>query len=362
MTRRAEPDIVLQGEAGGCDAPLLRAALALSAVTGRGFRFDSLRADASPPGLDAALLACTRAAAEICRAGVEGAEPGSTALAFRPGAVRAGTYSFDTPGGTAALLHTVLLPLSFAPARSRVRLCGPTHAAGEPSFHDLAVGFLPAAERVGLGCELSLESAGPGAEPGVVHAHVFPAPRWSGLDAVQRGLLRELRAVVLSANAPAGAAMALERAVAERLRSRGLAGETEALPVPAARGRGLGLLLAALFERSTVTFFRAAGDAVPAAIAADAVDALQRFLGTRGAFDASLAAQVLLPAAVAASPWAVRGRIGAGAPSRSQFAVSEVAPELFALADAARRFLGVEVRIGGLPGREGLVAIRPQGG
>lgn len=80
-----------QGEGGG---QILRSALSLSMITGQPFTITGIRAGRAKPGLLRQHLTAVKAAAEICRATVEGAELGSQHLVFRPGTVRGGDYRF----------------------------------------------------------------------------------------------------------------------------------------------------------------------------------------------------------------------------------------------------------------------------
>ncbi|MCP3960679.1 MAG: hypothetical protein GY719_22780, partial [bacterium] len=59
------------------------------------FHITRIRANRSKPGLRPQHLAAVRAAAAISRAQVQGADPGSTSLQFRPGRVQPGAYQFD---------------------------------------------------------------------------------------------------------------------------------------------------------------------------------------------------------------------------------------------------------------------------
>ena len=65
-----------QGEGGG---QILRSALSLSMITGQPFTITGIRAGRAKPGLLRQHLTAVKAAAEICRATVEGAELGSQA-------------------------------------------------------------------------------------------------------------------------------------------------------------------------------------------------------------------------------------------------------------------------------------------
>ena len=73
------------GEGGG---QILRTSLALSALTGKPLRLEKIRAGREKPGLKRQHLTAVKAAAAVCGARVEGAELGSMALAFDPGAIR----------------------------------------------------------------------------------------------------------------------------------------------------------------------------------------------------------------------------------------------------------------------------------
>jgi len=80
-----------QGEGGG---QILRTALALSAITGKPFRMENVRAGREKPGLMRQHLTALRAAADICNATITGDELGSRELSFTPGKVNPGHYKF----------------------------------------------------------------------------------------------------------------------------------------------------------------------------------------------------------------------------------------------------------------------------
>ena len=80
--------ICLDGSFGEGGGQILRTSLALSALTGRPLRLEKIRAGREKPGLKRQHLTAVKAAAAVCGARVEGAELGSMALAFDPGAIR----------------------------------------------------------------------------------------------------------------------------------------------------------------------------------------------------------------------------------------------------------------------------------
>lgn len=88
-----------QGEGGG---QILRSALSLSMITGQPFTITDIRAGRAKPGLLRQHLTAVKAATEICRATVEGAELRAQRLIFRPGTVRGGVTALLSEAPEAA--------------------------------------------------------------------------------------------------------------------------------------------------------------------------------------------------------------------------------------------------------------------
>ena len=147
------------GEGGG---QILRTAVALSAVTGKGFRAHSLRRGRPNPGLARQHLASVEAVARVCGAEVEGAGLGATELTFRPARIRPGKYRISTGGaGSATLvLQAVLPPLALAPGPSEINLEGGTHNPYAPPFEFLEWTLAPLLRRVGIRLDLQLHRPG----------------------------------------------------------------------------------------------------------------------------------------------------------------------------------------------------------
>lgn len=148
-----------EGEGGG---QILRTALALSAVTGRAFRIDRIRARRAKPGLAAQHLTCVQAAAAVCGARVDGAGLGSTTLTFSPSDVihKDRTFSVGTVGATALVAQTVIPPLLVVAGRSRLVFEGGTHGKMAPSSDFLARTFVPALRRMGARVDVEVERRG----------------------------------------------------------------------------------------------------------------------------------------------------------------------------------------------------------
>ena len=133
--------LVIDGSHSEGGGQILRTALALSAVTEKAVRIDSIRARRTKPGLAAQHLTAVRSVARLCRAQVGGDELGSQRLTFMPqGSPRPGTYAFDVAtarkGGSAGsaplVLQAVLLPLTRASGSSTVTIDGGTHLPQSP--------------------------------------------------------------------------------------------------------------------------------------------------------------------------------------------------------------------------------------
>jgi RNA 3'-terminal phosphate cyclase (ATP) len=181
----------------------LRTALALSAVSGRGFRMERIRAAELRPGLRPRHLAAVRAFALCCGAEVHGAFEGSPDLRFAPGAPAAGEFTFEigAAGAATLLLQAVVAALATAAAPSRLTLIGGTHVPRSPSYHFLARNWAPLVERLGLRLQPQLGRAGfaPRAE-GRLGCELRPWPRPATLDLSRRGALVAVRGIAGSAH------------------------------------------------------------------------------------------------------------------------------------------------------------------
>jgi hypothetical protein len=111
--------IHLDGSMGEGGGQILRSALSLALITGQPFLLENVRKQRAKPGLQRQHLTAVQAATEVGAARVEGAELGSTRLAFRPGRIRGGSYRFaiSTAGSSMLVLQTVL-PATSSSARS----------------------------------------------------------------------------------------------------------------------------------------------------------------------------------------------------------------------------------------------------
>lgn len=148
-----------QGEGGG---QVLRTSLTLALLTQRPVEVINIRANRKKPGLLRQHLTCVRAAQTICDGQVEGDELGSSRVLFIPGKTMSGEYHFSisTAGSTSLVCQTILLPLAFAGAESKVTFEGGTHNGLAPSVTFLQWSFLPVLKQMGLSTEVRLDKYG----------------------------------------------------------------------------------------------------------------------------------------------------------------------------------------------------------
>jgi len=354
MTVEGTDTIHLDHLGGPDGAEVLRAALVAASVTDRAF---SAAPEAGHSWSESERRAL--AAAETLGSQVVHADGSVEVTGRRP---KAGQFTL-AGGATSAvsLLQQAALPLALSSGPSRLRLTGLTHSTEPDAFPTLAFGWAPLAERIGLVSEISLDSAGLGPDSeGLISARVFPAPRLNGLELQQRGLLQEVRALVSVAGLGIDATRRGERRLSERLRPLGIAPMLEALPLPVEKGQGGAIALVVQFEHLRVTFGAPIGDGVTIEDAADrAVEQLRNYMRSRGALTPDLAHRLLIPMAVASSSFGAPGAIRADQRPASRVTVAEVTPLLLRIADVARKFLDVQVRILGFPGSDGVLDVRP---
>ena len=301
MSRDSDP-LVLDGARGEGGGQILRTALALSLCLQRPFRIHSIRAARRQPGLRPQHLVAVQAAAELSRAEVEGAQPGSRELLFRPTQRPTGgryRFSIGTAGSTTLVLQTLLPVLLTAPEPSQISLEGGTHNPLAPTFEFLQRTFLPLIARMGPRVSARLER--PGFYPaggGLIRVGIEPMARLRPLDLPEPGAKYEIEASALLCRLPqhiaqrelavVGGAFALDES---RLHIRRLDS-----------GRSPGNVLTVEVVRGGVTdLFSGIGRrGLPAEVVArEAVKQVRRYLEAGVSVGEHLADQLLLPLALA---------------------------------------------------------------
>ena len=185
-----------QGEGGG---QVLRTSLALSLVTQTPFRMENVRAGRAKPGLMRQHLTAVKAAAEVGRASVAGAEVGSKQIEFRPREVLPGNYRFSvgTAGSVTLVFQTVLPALMSADGPSMLMMEGGTHNPLAPPFEFLKNVYAPLVAKMGVGVGLELQKAGFYPAGGGQFRAVVQPGKLSPLELLERGPLRERRATAI---------------------------------------------------------------------------------------------------------------------------------------------------------------------
>ncbi len=324
-----------QGEGGG---QILRTSLSLSALTGRPFRLNNIRANRSKPGLRPQHLTAVRAAAAICNAALRGADLNSTSLEFHPQSrPRGGEYYFDvadaakgsSAGSVTLLFQAILWPLLFADGSSQVTLRGGTHVPFSPPYHYTAEVFQPALARLGADFRLILREWGWNPSGGgMVTAVIQPitALKAAVFEPIAASQIGGIAAVT---NLPAHIPQRMARRAANLLEQAGYAPAIHPLR-ERGRGPGAGICL----WRPQAGFSSLGRKGLPAdKVAETAVADLLAFEDNKAAVDKYLADQLLLPLALANG--------------RSAYTTNELTQHTLTNAQLLRQWLGVTITIDG---------------
>ena len=287
------------GEGGG---QILRSSLALSMVLGKPFSMTRIRSGRKKPGLMQQHLTAVRAAACMCKADVQGAEIGSTALVFAPGSVAAGDYHFriGTAGSATLVLQALLPGLLTAGAESQLTLEGGTHNPFAPPFDFLTKAFVPQLRRMGARIDLQLDRLGFYPQGGGrFTAVIHPVKYWQRFELLQRGPIKARRVRALVANLPSS--------IAER-ECRAIASETgwpdesfHVEEVTRARGPGNVVFVELVSEHVTELFTAFGQRGVPAEkVARRAWNEARQYIAADVPVGIHLADQLMLPLGIAA--------------------------------------------------------------
>jgi RNA 3'-terminal phosphate cyclase (ATP) len=293
--------LVIDGSAGEGGGQILRSSLALSLVTGAGFRIEGIRAGRKKPGLLRQHLTAVQAAARISGARVEGDDMGSLALTFSPGAVVPGEYAFSvgTAGSATLVLQTVLPALMTAAKPSTITLEGGTHNPAAPPFEFLEQAFFRVLNGMGPTVRADLKRHGfHPAGGGRLSVSITPVSRLRGLELHERGEVTSRRATAMVAHLPEPIARRELEVVSRKLswKEEWLATKV----VSDSHGPGNVLLLEIGSEKSheVIAAFGTRGVSAEA-VAEHAVDEARRYLASEAPVGAYLADQILLPLAIA---------------------------------------------------------------
>jgi len=143
------------GEGGG---QIVRTAVALSAVTKKGVRIAKIRQGRPKPGLAPQHAQAIRALAGICNAEINGVEPGSSEILFRPQEIRAGSRRVEigTAGSVTLLMQCLLPALLRADRPTSLHVQGGTDVQWAPTADYFRNVFLPALSLFGALARMEL--------------------------------------------------------------------------------------------------------------------------------------------------------------------------------------------------------------
>ena len=245
--------IHIDGAAKSGSGTIVRYAMALSSLLGRELHMTNIRAKRSRPGLRPQHLTALRAAADLCRASLTGAEIGSRQIEFHPSGSPSGAprrLDVGTAGSLTLVLQCLLPALAEADSDSALTLIGGTDVPFSPPFDYFARVFLPALR--GAGAPVVCELVSRGFYPkggGEAKVQVTPARTIAPIAWLERGGVERITGRSFSLGLPEHIARRMREAACARLQRAGY-GETAIEIEVVARGRseGCGLALEAICE------------------------------------------------------------------------------------------------------------------
>jgi len=194
---------------------IVRQAVGLAALTGRGIHVVNARIKRPKPGLRRQHAQAVEAIRQLVDGTTEGAILGSRELVFQPGKPQASpryVWDIGSAGSTTALALAVLPVLAFAPAPVTIELHGGLFQDFAPSFYHIEHVLLPLLRRMGMEVDVRLER--PGYVPtgqGIWHLSAIPAT--NGLQPLildQAGVVKKIWGIALSSRLK-------ERSVSDRM-------------------------------------------------------------------------------------------------------------------------------------------------
>ena len=292
--------LFIDGDMGEGGGQVLRSALALSVCRQIPFQLHNIRARREKPGLQPQHLAAVRAAAQISRATVEGADIGSQSLRFLPNGIYPGNYQINigTAGSATLLVQTLLPALMLAKTPSSLRVEGGTHNPLSPPFDFFAYAFCPLLTRMGMRLSTTLER--PGFFPkggGIMHVAIQAADQLQALHLLERGEVQQLSAQILLAHLPMHIAQRESKVLCQALRIA--AADIRIRQEDSAFGAGNVVSVAANSEHVTEVFTGFGQRGIPAeSVAQGVVAQVNDYLLAGVPVGRYLADQLLIPLAL----------------------------------------------------------------
>jgi RNA 3'-terminal phosphate cyclase (GTP) len=190
--------ITIDGSTGEGGGQILRTSVAMSAVTGKEFRIENVRANREKPGIRPQHLNAIESVARLCDAETRGLSVGSLELEFFPGRIKGGRFSLNigTAGSITLVLQALMIPAMFAEKEVKVAITGGTDVRWSPPIDYLRFVTLPVLERFGYRAEIDLVRRGyyPSGG-GVVEAVIEPVEKMDRIELTEQGGLMALNGI-----------------------------------------------------------------------------------------------------------------------------------------------------------------------
>ena len=323
-----------EGEGGG---QIIRSSLALSAVTGKPFHINNIRAGRKKPGLKRQHVTGANAAREICGGAVVGAELNSSELTFIPGPIQTRDFHFKigTAGSTTLVAQTVLPALMMADRPSSITIEGGTHNPGGPPFDFLERVYLPQIQKMGPKFKSKIDSYGfyP-VGGGKINIEITPSETLGALSLMERKRKTKAKLMALVSKLP----LHIAQRELDIIRRKGKWHESECYPIEITNSPGPGNVVMMEFNSGNVNEI-ITGYGSPGVRAEDVARKTFRdarpYLAWNYPVGEHLADQLLLPMGLAAAQ--------KGTPVSSEFVTGPLSLHATTHIDILKRFLDIDV-------------------
>lgn len=343
--------VVLDGGKGAAGGAVVRAALAMSALTQQEVTIENVRGGTSHPGVDTEDILLARAFAKMCDARHSPLVKGTPHLTFspsrRPKGLRVPVENDDAlRKPSASVLAAAILPVAArADSYTETFIDGETYGRASLSFDAFQNVVLPTLAATGIYASTDLDAAAFGRDAdGRIGLYAEP----SGLNALDwssRGSLRETRAIVATGHLHRGLA---ERAIDHLVkvgRSQGVEIAAEHVEV-GARGPGIHVTVWSRWERGFASGSAMGARGIRAeTLAQQAYEELFWTSRTSATVDPFLADHLVIPMAMS-------GKGGV-------FTVPQITPRLLAIVWTVKQFTPSRLLVRGHEGGPGTVELPP---
>lgn len=238
-------------EGGGA---LLRVSTALSALTGKAFHIENIRARRPKPGMMMQHLNAALAIRNLSNAQVNGLELGSTQMTFIPDQLKRGKLEVDvqTAGSSSLILQALMIPAIFTPEGVEIKIRGGTDVRWAPSVDYLRHVTLPILQSMGVSVKLEVLKRGYYPRGGgLVKAVIKPVGKLKPLN-IHELEVDLIRGVSHSTLLPQHVAIRQAQSAEKTLRSAGYEVAIEIESTGDSLGPGSGLVLWSEFKNKKI--------------------------------------------------------------------------------------------------------------